>query len=90
MIDGRIGDDASENEELLKAVVEHKSLYFPAATARYDTAVRGTLRLCPPEERVRELAADLGDMREMFFGAPPVMEDVLSTLKAWERWFNEG
>jgi hypothetical protein len=90
MIDAGVGDEASQNEKLLKAVVDHKSVFFRSASAHYETAVRGTLQLCPSKERIPGLAEDLGQMREMFFGEPPVLDKVISTLKDWERRFNEG
>jgi len=90
MIDHGIGDEAAADEALLATVVEHKAAFYQSAWASYETAVRGTLQLLPPEKRIRELDADLNSMREMFFGKPPKLESVLDTLRAWEACFNKG
>ena len=89
MIAAGIGDEASRADALLAKVVEHKTAFYFAKWASYKTAVRGTLRLLPRAARIRELAADLESMREMFFDAPPKIESVMATLAAWEGAFNQ-
>lgn len=88
MIQSGIGNDAAADEELLATVVAHKIVFYRSAWANYETAVRGALRLSPSENRIRELAADLESMSEMFFGNPPLLEEVLDTLSTWEKQFN--
>lgn len=90
MINGGAGDSAGQNDELLAAVVAHKMLFYRSAWASYGTAVRGTLKLLPAEERTAELKRDLDTMREMFFDQPPVLDEVLATLSAWEDTFNQA
>ena len=88
MISAGIGVDAAGEEKLLADVVKHKSSFYYSKWASYETAVKGTLRLVPPEAHHREIAADLDSMREMFFDEPPVFKDVLDTLREWEEKFN--
>lgn len=88
MIESGIGTAAAKEEALLAEVVAHKIAFYAAKWASYETAVRGTLRLLPPTGRYEELARDLDSMREMFFDAPPQIDDVIATLASWETDFN--
>ena len=90
MITSKVADQAANNEKLLKAVVDHKQTFYRSAWANYPTARRGTLRLLPPDERIAELAKDLGSMREMFFDQPPDLNRVLQTLDDWVSAFNRA
>jgi hypothetical protein len=45
-----IKDEALADLQLLKDVVRHKKTFYPAAWARYDLAVPGTLKLTPSSE----------------------------------------
>jgi hypothetical protein len=89
MIDGGIGERAAADENLLAKVVAHKVEFYAAKWASYETAVGGTLRLLPPENRFREIGRDLDSMREMFFDTPPTIEAVIETLRTWETEFNQ-
>ena len=60
MITSKVANKAANDEKLLKAVVEHKQTFYRSAWANYPTAVRGTLRLLPPEERVADLSLTAG------------------------------
>ncbi|MFV2070822.1 MAG: hypothetical protein ACC645_27965, partial [Pirellulales bacterium] len=82
------GAQARGEEELLAKVVAHKIAFYRSAWASYETAVRGTLKVVPPEERHAEIGRDLDSMREMFFDTPPTLEAVMATLSAWEAEFN--
>jgi hypothetical protein len=90
MITAKVADQAANDEELLKAVVEHKQTFFRSAWADYPTAKKGTLQLLPPKERVADLSKDLDSMREMFFDQPPDANQVLQILDDWLTRFNEG
>jgi hypothetical protein len=65
---GPIGEAALARPDLLDAVREHKKRFYPDNNAKYDLAVRGTLRLAPHGELQTRLEKDWRDMREMFFG----------------------
>jgi hypothetical protein len=90
MITSKVANKAANDEKLLKAVVEHKQTFYRSAWANYPTAVRGTLRLLPPEERVADLSKDLESMREMFFDKPPELKQVLQILDGWLSTFNRA
>jgi hypothetical protein len=90
MITSKVADKAANDEKLLKAVMEHKQTFYRSAWANYPTAVRGTLRLLPPEERVADLSKDLESMREMFFDKPPELKQVLQILDGWLSTFNRA
>ncbi|MFZ1220658.1 MAG: nucleotidyl transferase AbiEii/AbiGii toxin family protein, partial [Chthoniobacterales bacterium] len=90
LITSKVADEAANDEQLLKAVVDHKQTFYRSAWANYATAKRGTLRLLPPENRVTDLAKDLESMREMFFDQPPELEQVLQILENWLTIFNRG
>jgi hypothetical protein len=83
-----IGDRALERLDLLERVAWHKSVYFKAAWAQYDKARPGTLRLVPPEERIRELKRDYEAMQPMLFGSLPEFDAILARLKEVENRFN--
>lgn len=90
MITSKVGDEAANDEQLLKAVVDHKQTFYRSAWANYSTAKKGTLRLLPSEERVADLSKDLESMREMFFGQPPDLHQVLPILGDWQSTYNRA
>ena len=90
LITAKVADQAANDEELLKAVVEHKQTFYRSAWANYPTAKKGTLQLLPPKERVADLAKDLESMREMFFDRPPELKEVLQILTDWLTTFNRA
>ncbi len=90
LITSRIADEAANDEELLKAVVQHKQTFYRSAWANYVTATRGTLRLLPPKQRVSDLGKDLESMREMFFDQPPDLNQLLQILDDWLNSFNRA
>jgi hypothetical protein len=85
-----VGGKAVGHPELLKRVVEHKRVFFPSGWARYDEAIRGSLRLMPQLGRIRQLEEDYDRMREMFFAEPPAFSEILRILEEWETHYNQG
>jgi hypothetical protein len=83
-----VAKSAVEKPDLLARVAEHKSLFFRSASARYGEAVRGTLRIAPPEYRLKPLRDDYGKMQQMFFGEPPEFDSIIALLTQWESEFN--
>lgn len=79
---------ALAKDELRARVVEHKRVFFPAAWAKYETAVPGSFRLVPQEHRLITLEADYRAMGEMFFGKPLSWKDILAELTALENSIN--
>ena len=68
---------AVDKPELLARVAQHKSLFFRSASAKYGEAVRGTLRIAPPEHRLKALREDYSTMQEMCFGTPPRFDSII-------------
>jgi hypothetical protein len=79
-----IKDEALADLQLLRDVVRHKETFYPAAWARYDLAVPGSLKLAPAPAGVSALKQDYRDMATMIFGDPPRFESVMEKLTALE------
>ena len=75
--------------ELLEKVAKHKKIFFKSAWAKYDEAKKGTLRISPNPERLKELEADYKKMHEMFFIEPLNFSEILDILSIWEKNFNK-
>ncbi len=75
--------DFIENQELLAKVVGHKQKYFKRATAKWDEAVPGSLKIMPEGEIAEALEADWEKMGVMFPGDLPwSFADMMQRLKA--------
>jgi len=83
-----IGKEALRDTDLLLKVAEHKAVFFPAASAKYEEARPGTLRLVPPPARLPELEQDYRKMREMIFTEPPPLDHILTVLREIEALVN--
>ena len=83
-----VGTSAVAKLDLLARVAQHKSLFFKTSWARYGDAAKGSLRVVPPEHRVKALRDDYAKMQQMFFGEPPGFDDMLARLHQWETEFN--
>jgi predicted nucleotidyltransferase component of viral defense system len=79
---------ATAKPELLARVAQHKNLFFRTSWARYGEAVKGTLRVTPPEHRLKALRDDYARMQQMFFGEPPEFDEITALLHQWESNFN--
>ena len=84
-----VAKNAETQLELLARVAQHKSLFFKSAWARYGEATRGTLKIVPPEYRIKPLRDDYGKMQEMFFATPPEFNAMIKALQRWESDFNQ-
>jgi len=83
------GPAAIKEVDLLRAVAEHKSVFFRSAWAHYETARPGTLRLLPNPDRIADLRADYRDMQPMMFDNPaPTFEHIMEHLESLERTIN--
>jgi hypothetical protein len=83
------GQNAKADFGLLASVVEHKKIFFREAAARYDLAKPGSLRICPPDEKIARIRADYREMREMFFtNEPPTFDSIMVDLRDLEDRIN--
>ena len=73
---------AFKDLELLRQVVAFKDRFYPAASARYDLAKPGTMRLLPPDDCLFALRADYEHMKNMIFGEKPEFEVILAAIGA--------
>jgi hypothetical protein len=81
---------AMAKPELLTRVAEHKHLFFKSSWAKYGEATRGSLRIAPPELRLKALRDDYAKMQQMFFGEPPSFDDIVRGLTQWQADFNQS
>ena len=88
LIDHPAKERALENLDLLEQVAHHKSVFFKAAWARYETAKPGSLRLMPSAELTTALRRDYAGMKEMIIGPVPDFDDILSKIKTLEADIN--
>jgi len=78
------GRTRSPDFGLLASVVEHQKIFFREAAARYDLAKPGSLRVCPPDDKLVRTRSDYRDMREMFFVEPPPFNRLMADLRELE------
>ena len=82
LLDTAEGRDAAGDFTLLAQLAKHKSVFFPAAWASYDTACPGTLQLMPAQARLKDLRADYRAMAAMMFDDKPLpFDDVLARIQ---------
>ena len=84
-----VAKTATTKPDLLARVAQHKSLFFKTSWARYGEATKGSLRIAPPEPRVKALRDDYAKMQQMFFGEPPEFDAMIGVLEQWESQFNQ-
>lgn len=84
MVKSLVKDAAFKDLDLLQQVVAFKDRFYPAASARYDLAKPGTMRLMPPEDCLPALRADYEHMKNMIYGEEPVFEEILSSIQSLE------
>lgn len=88
LIDHPAKERALENLDLLEQVAHHKSVFFKAAWAHYETAKPGSLRLMPSAELTVALRRDYAGMKEMIIGPAPHFDDILSKVETLEAEVN--
>ncbi|MGC9452862.1 MAG: nucleotidyl transferase AbiEii/AbiGii toxin family protein [Oceanipulchritudo sp.] len=82
-------EDAIDDHTLLADVVAHKQVFFKSGRAHYECAKPGTLKICPPEKRHKELERDYAAMRQMIFSDPPTFKELMDTMGALEKRINK-
>jgi len=85
-----VSKSATKKLDLLARVAEHKSLFFKSSWAKYGESAKGTLRITPPDHRIKALREDYAMMQQMFFGEPPDIGKIMEVLKQWESEFNQS
>ncbi|MBT3379183.1 MAG: nucleotidyl transferase AbiEii/AbiGii toxin family protein [Lentisphaerae bacterium] len=80
-----VRENALQQLPLLETVVQHKKHFFRCGWAGYDTAQPGTLRLLPPDDRLKALSADFEQMQVMMFGDCPSFDEIMVVLGDLQR-----
>jgi len=79
------GPMAIADTNLQERVVQHKSLYFASAAARYDLFTQPTIRLLPLDaDALSRLRSDYADMAVMFFDDQPRFDELIDVLRNLE------
>ena len=79
---------ALENFSLLQIVLNFKEKFYRTPWAKFEEAVPGSIRLLPPDYRIKELANDYESMQDMLFGDKPQFHDLLEILQVLEKEIN--
>jgi len=79
---------ASQNTDLLLRVAIHKASYFSQATAKYQEARPGSLRLVPDDRRMDDIEQDYRKMAPMFFESQPDLLGIMARLQALQDEIN--
>ena len=89
LINKGTADEAAADLNLFTQCAEHRQSFFRIRWVDYATLRQGTLRLVPPEDRLRDWRLDYQKMsEEMFFGEVPPFDKVISAVREFERTFN--
>lgn len=86
-----VGDRALADRALLQSVVDHKKVFYYAASANYDECLAGNMRLVPTGELLARLERDYQSMiaAGMFYDAPPEFDVIVTRLRRLEANINK-
>lgn len=84
-----ISNNALQQLDLLRRVVEHKKVFFRSSWAHYETALPGSFHLVPSPERLVSLHTDYTQMKDMIFGDYPEWDAIIQGLKELEIKINK-
>ncbi len=62
--------------------------FYPRKWACYELAKPGTMKLCPPEERIDALRKDYDVMKDMMFEECPSFEEIMVFIAQMEKEIN--
>lgn len=79
-----IKEQALLDLDLLDEVAQFKQRFYPCAWAKFELARAGTLRLLPPDERMKEVASDYEKMQQMIFAKQINLAEITRTLAQLE------
>jgi hypothetical protein len=88
MSQNKVTDEALADIDLLKSVINHKSIFYRSNWAQYEQAYPGGFHLIPRSERVSAIRRDYREMSAMFFNEPPEFESILEQLLSLEKRIN--
>lgn len=88
MIKSNIKDEALNDFELLKDVVDFNIMFYPTNWANFEDAKQGTIKLIPSEETLVKLSKDYNDMQSMLYGDKPTFSEIIDKIKEFENLLN--
>ena len=88
MMQTEVKDKALADNDLLTRVVDFKDKFYRCPWARYDLAMRGTIRLMPPEYNLDKLRDDYEHMQNMLFGNKPSFDEIMDGIAKLETEIN--
>ena len=88
MAQSPVKEGAYQELDLLRRVVAFKDRFYPAASACYELARPGTMRLMPPKDCLGLLRDDYSHMKNMIFGETPEWEEILQSISKMETEIN--
>lgn len=80
---------AFKNVDLLHKVVKFKMKFYSRSWAKYPEARPGTLRLTPPDYRLKALEEDYISMTQMLYGEVPSFAEVMDSIQKLEEEINQ-
>lgn len=81
-------DSAFSQIDLLKKVAKFKMKFYPRKWAEYENAKIGTLKLVPPEYRLKALREDYENMEGMFYSDFPDFDKLMKYICELEKEIN--
>jgi hypothetical protein len=91
LVKAGIGNRALSDKELFRRVVHHRRMFFRYGWLDYETMRLGSLSLIPTDEQIAGWRDDYGAMsKEMFYGEVPTLDEILSTVGAFEGLANSA
>lgn len=88
MAKSSIKTEALSDLQLLEQVVDFKRKFYPASWAKFEEAKPGSLKLVPPDYRIKELEVDYRAMEQMIFDKELSFEEILEILQELEDEIN--
>lgn len=79
---------AFEQIDLLRKVVDFKMKFYPRKWAEYENAKPETLKLVPPEYRLKVLREDYQNMENMFYSDFPDFDNLMKYIYELEKEIN--
>lgn len=88
MMLSNIKDEALNDFELLKDVVDFNIKFYPTNWANFEDAKQGTFKLIPSDETLVKLSKDYDDMQSMLYGNKPTFAQIIGKIKEFENLLN--
>jgi len=84
-----VKEEAYTDLDLLDRVVKFKSKFYHSASAHYDLAKPGSMRLMPPVDCIDIIRSDYEHMKNMIFGEQPGFDDIMDGMHRMEQENND-